>query len=348
MTTQTKQRLIKLVVWDLDGTIWDGILAEGDDPQLRPGVRSVLETLDERGVLHSVASKNNFDDAWNHLQRFDIADYFLYPQIHWRPKSQSIAAIQEKFNIGFDAIAFIDDQEFERDEVAFAHDDVWCLGAEAVPGIVDRPEFRPRFITDESARRRDIYRAEFARNEAEDEFEHSVDFLKSLSMRLTITEASVEDLRRVEELTVRTNQLNATGYTYSYEDLEELLDSPHHKLFVGKLVDRYGSYGTIGVALIRCDETRWTLKLLLMSCRVMSRGVGTAFLHYIINLARSSGADLFAEFRPTDRNRIMNVTYQFAGFRHVGELESGGSLLKHDLEERYDYPAYLDLEAPAL
>ncbi|MEK8173922.1 hypothetical protein NKH77_48315 [Streptomyces sp. M19] len=45
-------------------------------------------------------------------------------------------------------------------------------------------------------------------------------------MRFTISRAREEDLRRAEELTVRTNQLNTTGYTYSYEELDALRRSP--------------------------------------------------------------------------------------------------------------------------
>ena len=75
----------------------------------------------------------------------------------------------------------------------------------------------------------------------------------------------MDDLQRVEELTVRTNQLNASGYTYSFDELEVFLTSSSHKLYVAELVDKYGSYGKIGVALVEISDDKWTLKSMLMS-----------------------------------------------------------------------------------
>ncbi|MHC4213508.1 MAG: HAD-IIIC family phosphatase [Planctomycetota bacterium] len=85
---------IKCIVWDLDDTLWDGILLEKDDVALKPGIREVIQTLDGRGVLHSIASRNNHDDAIGKLKEFGLDKYFLYPQINWSVKSASIAKIQ--------------------------------------------------------------------------------------------------------------------------------------------------------------------------------------------------------------------------------------------------------------
>jgi FkbH-like protein len=116
---------------------------------------------------------------------------------------------------------------------------------------------------------------------------------------------------------VRTNQLNTTGRTYSYAELATLANSPDHLLLVASLADRYGGYGTIGLALVEKQAELWTLKLLLMSCRVMGRGVGTVLLRHIMGLAAVHGVPLHAEFVRTGRNRVMYVTYRFAGFEEV-------------------------------
>jgi len=121
---------------------------------------------------------------------------------------------------------------------------------------------------------------------------------------------------------LRTNQLNSTAVTYSYEELAAFADSPDHLLLVASLTDRFGTYGTIGLALVAKNHPVWTLKLLLMSCRVMSRGVGNVLLNHIMRLAAEAGARLRAEFIPTDRNRIMFVTYRFAGFRPAGKRDN--------------------------
>ena len=117
---------VKCVVWDLDNTVWDGVLLEDREVRVRPAVLSLIETLDARGILHSVASRNDRELAIAQLDAFGLTDYFLYPQISWGSKSDAIAAIARDLNIGLDAIAFVDDQPFELEEVAFAHPPVLC------------------------------------------------------------------------------------------------------------------------------------------------------------------------------------------------------------------------------
>ena len=110
---------IKCVIWDLDNTLWEGILIENglSGVRLREPVVDVIKEIDRRGILQSVASKNNQEDVLNALRHFGIEEYFLYPQINWEPKSQSVTRIAKRLNIGLDSIVFIDDQAFEREEV---------------------------------------------------------------------------------------------------------------------------------------------------------------------------------------------------------------------------------------
>jgi len=136
-------------------------------------------------------------------------------------------------------------------------------------------------------------------------------------MTLNIFPARQSDLQRAEELTVRTNQLNSTARTYSRAELDPLRQSDRHQLLMARLTDKYGPYGHIGLALIECAEIMWTIKLLLMSCRVMSRGVGTVMLTHIMRQAAAAEVRLQAEFIPNDRNRMMNITFHFAGFEEV-------------------------------
>jgi FkbH-like protein len=340
-------RAIKVVVWDLDDTLWDGTLAEGDEVRLRRGVADVLATLDGRGILHSIASKNDHGDAMARLAVLGVADYFLYPQIHWSSKAASVRKIAEAFNLGLDALCFIDDQPFEREEVAHSSPQVLTLDAAEAPRLPERPEFLPRFITDESKLRRRMYRSDVERNQAEQGYEGPAEeFLASLGMRFTIAVAEERDLQRAEELTVRTHQLNTTGYTYSYDQLDAFRRSPDHLLLVASLEDRYGPYGKIGLALVEQQPATWVLKLLLMSCRVMSRGVGTILLNHVLGLARQAGVGLTAEFRANDRNRMMLVTYKFAGFK---EVERRGDLVVFaaDLSRIQPPPDYVAVRLPA-
>ncbi|TDV56129.1 HAD-IIIC family phosphatase [Actinophytocola oryzae] len=340
-----KRGKIKCVVWDLDNTLWDGVLLEGGAVTVRPEVVAEIKRLDEIGILHSIASKNDHDAAIARLKEAGIEEYFLYPQINWNPKSSSIEAIAKAINIGIDALAFVDDQPFEREEVAHAHPDVVTVDALELD-VLKNPAFEPRFVTDESRQRRHMYRGDAARNQIEQEYSGTSDeFLATLGMKFTIRHAEVDDLRRAEELTVRTNQLNSTGRTYSYEELDALRQSDDHVLLVASLTDKYGTYGTIGLALAERGRPAWHLHMMLMSCRVMARGVGTVLLNYIMSLAKADGAKLRADFVETGRNRVMYVTYAFAGFTEV-ERDGSHLVFESDLSTIQGWPEYLSVELP--
>jgi FkbH-like protein len=344
MSAPAEQGRIKCVVWDLDNTLWDGVLLEGDPCPVRPGVEQALRRLDRRGILNSVASRSDADTALARLRETGLADLFLYPQISWNPKSDAVQRIARAFNFGLDAVAFIDDQEFERAEVAHAHPEVLCLDPLELTDWLDSPELTPRFVTDESARRRDLYRSQLQREDGERRFEGTdQEFLASLGMVFRIRRASREDLQRAEELTVRTHQLNSTGRTFSYDQLEALRGDPGHLLLVAELEDRFGSYGTIGLALVECVADPWHLRLLLMSCRTMSRGVGTVLLNHVMELALRTGVRLRADLVETGRNRLMRITYGFAGFVEV-ERRDRHVVLESDLSQIQRPAGYIEVE----
>lgn len=343
-----KQGRVKCVVWDLDNTVWDGVLLEGDSLTLRADVVSIIRQLDSRGILHSVASKNDYATAMRQLEAFGIADLFLYPEIGWNAKSASIRQIAAAFNIGLDAIAFVDDQDFERAEVAHTLPQVTCVDVADLATAVQQAEFSPRFVTPESRQRRRMYQGQIARDSAEREFVGtSEEFLAGLGMVLTIAPARTDDLQRAEELTVRTNQLNSTGRTYTYAELDRLSTSPDHLLLVSSLTDQFGSYGTIGLALVEKGGCAWSLRLLLMSCRVVSRGVGTVLLNHVMGLARDAQVRLRADLVETGRNRMMQIAYGFAGFSETGR-NGDQVILEADLSAIQPCPAYVRLDIASM
>jgi FkbH-like protein len=336
-----KQQTIKCVVWDLDNTLWQGILLEDEQVTLQQEIVHTIKVLDSRGILQSIASKNDYATAMATLQQLGVSDYFLYPQINWNSKASSIREIARLINVGIDTIAFVDDQAFERDEVAFEIPAVLCIDALDASHIESMPEMNPRFITEDSARRRLMYLADIERNQAEKDYTGpSEAFLATLDLAFTIKQASEDDLRRAEELTVRTHQLNSTGYTYTYDELNAFRLSDTHKLFVAELNDRYGTYGKIGLALVECQTEIWTIKLLLMSCRVMSRGVGTILINYLMSQAKEQGVRLQAEFVSTDRNRLMLVTYRFGGFKQVSQ-DGNFIVFESDFSNLQAFPDYV-------
>jgi len=340
---QNKKRSIKCVVWDLDNTLWDGILLEDDTVTLKEQVAHIIRTLDERGILQSIASRNDSDRALESLKGFGIQEYFLYPRIDWGSKVPFIETIAQSLNIGLDSLAFIDDQEFEREEVRFSLPEVLLIDAAHVDRVLDMPEMNPRFITEDSTLRRQMYLNDIERNRTELVFIGPKEsFLSSLNMEITLFPAQKEDLMRAEELTLRTHQLNSTGYTYSFEKLDFFRRSDSHILLMAKLEDKFGSYGHIGLALVECQKTTWTIKLLLMSCRVMSRGVGVILLIHIMHMAKKKKVRLLAEYLPNERNRMMNITYRFAQFEAV-ETHDKVILFKNNLNEIPPIPDYISV-----
>jgi FkbH-like protein len=336
---------VKCIVWDLDNTIWDGTLLEDVHVRLKPEMKELLKQFDERGILHSIASKNNADDAMKKLSEFGIDHYFLYPQISWNAKSYAIASIQEQLNIGKDTIVFIDDQIFEREEVMSQHPEVECIDAEMYLQLASWERFNPRVITEDAANRRLMYKADIDRKNEEEEFKGpQEEFMAGLDLRFIISKAAEKDLKRVEELTIRTNQLNASGITYSYEELLHFSKAENYDLFVCELSDKFGSYGKIGIALVEKSPEAWCCKLLLMSCRVVSRGVGTVLLSHIMSAAKKNNVKLLADFKQTGRNRMMYVTFKFANFYELSNDKNGNIQFGHDLEEIPGIPHYISVE----
>jgi FkbH-like protein len=343
------RRSIKCVVWDLDNTLWNGILSEDKCVKLMTGVVAVIKSLDDRGILQSIASKNDYDEALTWLQKFGLDEYFLYPQINWNSKVSSVKTIATALNISTAAVAFIDDQQSERDEVNFSLPEVLCLDTRGLDRLLDMPEMTPRFITEDSRLRRQMYLTDIERRKTEETFTGpQEEFLASLEMELTIGPAREEDLRRAQELTLRTNQLNTTGYTYSYDELCQFLHSPRHRLLIAELTDKYGTYGKIGLTLVECQEQEWNIKLLLMSCRVMSRGIGTILLTHLMRMAKQANVRLRAEFIPNAHNRMMYITYKFSNFIEI-ERRANVIILGSDLARLQALPDYIKvnlLETP--
>jgi len=343
----TNRKSIKCVVWDLDNTLWDGILAEGDKLSLRPGVVQLLNSLDRLGILQSIASKNNADDALDKLREFAIDHLFLYPQINWNAKSHSLDAIRAQLNIGIDTFMFIDDQAFERDEVANTLPDVECIDACDCADLLSHARIASIKVTEDSRVRRQRYQEDQQRSKDWDSFKGPQEaFLSTLDMKFGISYAVDEDLLRAEELTERTNQLNTTGITYSREELAFFIKSEHHDLLVCELTDKYGSYGKIGLALVERKPGVDMIKLLLMSCRIVSRGVGGVLINYLMRNAKERNQRLLAQFKRTDRNRQMLVTFQLSNFKEVMRDENNIVVFENDLSSIPECPPYIELSVP--
>ena len=336
---------IKCIVWDLDNTVWNGILLEDKNVTLKEGIDEIIKVLDSRGILHSISSKNDFETAAAKLKEFDLWEYFLYPEINWGNKSLSVKNIAGNLNIGIDSMMFIDDQQYERDEVRFSIPGIVTFDDADYKVLPAHPELNPRFVTEDSARRRKMYIENIQRTNDEEKYTGpKEEFLKSLKMELILARAEENDLKRLEELTIRTHQLNTTGRTYDYEELKVMLHSDKYLLLTAELNDKYGSYGKIGLVLIERLSDEWRIKLFILSCRVMNRGIGTILLNEIINMASNVSVKLTAEFKHTGKNRIMYVTLKFANFIESGEQDNNGLvILNNDFMVLNATPKFINL-----
>jgi FkbH-like protein len=316
----TEGRKWKCIVWDLDNTLWEGILVEDgiDKLRIRPEAIAVIEETDRRGILHSIASKNNMDAVMEVLRKHDIEQYFLHPQVNWEPKSQSISRIAQLLNIGIDSLAFVDDQPFEREEVRAALRDVAVVDAAELAGIASRDECLVP-ITDESRQRRAMYREEETRSLAMESFSGDYhQFLRDCRIRIELAPLSDESLDRVYELAQRTNQMNFSGNRYPLAELRQLMASKDHETRVVRCSDRFGNYGVVGFALIDRREPR--VLDLMFSCRVQSKRVEHAVLSSILKrYVEAENRDLFSNYRKTPKNAPSGKVFADLGFQEVGE-----------------------------
>jgi FkbH-like protein len=294
---------IKCLVWDLDNTLWDGILVEDGPTKLRlkPEIVQIIKKLDERGILHSIVSKNNRDEVLNVLKTFGIDEYFLCPQISWQPKSEGIQAIARQLNIGIDSLLFVDDSEFELQQVKAVHSEVRVLNADRYLEIADM-EVCQVPVSAESRERRKLYQVDSQRQNVAGNFgDDYISFLRYCNIRLNIHPMTEENLIRVHELTQRTNQMNFSGNRYEKSVLERILSTPFLDTYVLDVEDRFGSYGVVGFCIV--DSRVPLMTDLMFSCRVQSKRVEHAFLAHIIRkYVAMTGKDFYANYRKTPRN----------------------------------------------
>ncbi|GAA1954539.1 HAD-IIIC family phosphatase [Amycolatopsis minnesotensis] len=338
---------VKCLVWDLDDTLWQGVVLEGDEAVPFPPAVTTLRELDRRGILHAVASRGDHATAVEHLKRLGLHDLFIAVEIGWGAKSASVRRVAGLLNLGLDSFAFIDNDPVERAEVLAALPGVRAYAAEEAGSLLDRAEFQPVTRTAESAQRRQLYQVEAGRRAAEQAHDGTApEFLASLDLTMAIRRATPVDLARAHELTVRTHQLNTTGRTYAEDELLRLSTSDRHEVLVAELTDRFGPYGIIGLALTERDATATTIKLLLTSCRVASRGAGTALIEQVVRRSLAAGLRPMAEFVPTEVNRIMLVTLRFTGFEV--EHDTGDGLLLAHRGEPVSRSGHIRVRAEAL
>lgn len=325
--SQTKakpSKSIKIMVWDLDHTVWDGILVEDgvDNLKLKPGIAEIIKTLDSRGIVNSAASKNDLELAMVALERFGLADYIVFPQISWNPKSQSLKQIIADFNIGENTVAFIDDQPFERSEVTSVLPEVRTYDAADYQSILDLKEFNPE-VSSESAGRRLHYINEGARRAMETDFAgNDYDaFLRDCDLQMQILQGEGQNADRIYELTQRTNQMNFSGTRYTRNDIVTLLRDPSFDAFSLRCSDKFGDYGTVGFGLVALPQKAGDMPQvvdLAFSCRVQAKRAEHTFFAWLAETyGKRQMTDLLVSYVPTVRNKPVAAVFDDMGFHEA-------------------------------
>jgi FkbH-like protein len=293
--------------------------------QPKPGIIHVLEALDRRGILQSIASKNTETEAVEVLRRFDIADFFLYPHISFEPKSQAIHSIARHLNIGIDAMLFVDDSEFELEQVSAACPGVRVLNAKHYRLLPELKELSAP-VTTESKSRRKMYQVEWTRQQTAKEFLGDyTEFLRQCNLELRIRPLNEANIERVHELTQRTNQMNFSGTRYERDILKMIATSFFLDTYVIECNDRFGSYGTVGFGIV--DNRVPCLTDLMFSCRVQAKRVEHAVLGYVVRkYIMMTGKAFYAQYRRTPHNSASGKVFADIGMKEV-EVRDGVSRL---------------------
>lgn len=330
----------KCIVLDCDNTLWGGIVGEDGIDGIELGseypgtafcdLQRLLLHWRQQGIFLAVLSKNNEADVWevfdNHrgmvLCRRDISAW----KINWLPKAENIAFIAKALNVGLDSLVFIDDSPMEIDYMRQAQPDVTSIllpedPAHFVSMLEGLDLFDRLDITGEDLARVDMMRAEIDREELSAKMTKE-DFLGALDLKVEFSQAKPDDFGRVTQLINKTNQFNLTTIRRTLEEVRGLARSQNHRVYSSRVWDKFGDYGLTGVAIIDIspDRRTWTIDSLLLSCRVLGRGVEAALLAVLASDGRSEGAtELLGSYVPTKKNELCATFLPDHGFRQDGE-----------------------------
>lgn len=308
---------LKCVVWDLDNTLWQGTLVEDgvDGVTLSQEAAEAIRELDRRGIINSIASKNEPELASAALEKFGLREYFVFPKVSWGPKSEAISSIIAEMDVGADTFAFVDDQPFERGEIQQLIPEIAVFSHTQIAELVNHPRCDVP-ITAESGKRREMYQSEERRIVARDTSTLKyADFLRSCHIELRVTRLQPNNLLRMYELSQRTNQLNFSGRRYTQEELRALMTSQPERTFVLTCTDKFGEYGAIGFCVLM--DQRPAIESFFMSCRVQRKRVENAFFEFLRRQFMERGAKRFeVKYKPTAKNKASIQMLEELGFVH--------------------------------
>ena len=309
----------KGIISDLDDTLWSGIVGEtgpegvswdlASHHQLHGLYQKMLASLCENGVLVGVASKNDPAVVKKTFERADllIRSEQVFPfEVHWDAKSGSIARILNVWNIGADAVIFVDDSPMELAEVAAAHPGIECIcfpKSDYAAGLAMLRRLRD-LCGKERISQEDTIRLESIRRGAE--FQEQAaggaapeQFLQQLNATISIDFDCGSEARTLE-LINKTNQFNLNGIRLTEADWQKRLSQPGAFVAGISYEDKFGMLGTIAVIQGLEREGVLHVPTWVMSCRAFARRIEHGCLAALFDRFQASRVEL--DYTATSKN----------------------------------------------
>lgn len=304
---------VKCIIFDLDNTLWDGVALE-QIVVLREFVPELLNFLDERGVLMSISSKGEEAFYLQQLKNFEIADYFLVPQISEREKKESIRIICEKLRLAWNEIIFVDDDLYELNKISFFLPEIKCIRADRLEKLSQELELTKYEITQESRSRRDYFVSEMKLDEERRNAKDELEFMRSMKMQVSFRKAERKDISRIYELLERTHKLNSLLQdSLEISDVEKWIKE--EKVLVLEYCDCYFSHGIMGAFVIRLEKEKAIFEVISISCRLLARGIGNAVMSYITNVLLEKAESIDVLMSIDNRNIFLKYILKRLGYR---------------------------------
>jgi len=315
----TRLRKAKVLAVDFDNTLWDGVMAEGDVVQHRDR-QALLRAVKDGGMLLVAVSKNEPASVrWAEMTL--TPEDFVLQKIGWDLKVESITSAAKQLDLGIDSFVFLDDSHTERELVGSQLPSVQVLDStdpftwRSVERLLRFPNTKD---TAEARNRTELYRQQAQRQEALGGAFDYPTMMASLGLSLEFRRATARDLDRLTELVQRTNQFNTTTRRYTRQELQQLLPSPAHRVYVATLADKFGSMGLVLTVIVERRRADAVVDSVVMSCRAM----GFQLEHAVLRLVFDADADVMqwvGRFVPTDRNMPAAGLFAECGFVATGD-----------------------------
>jgi len=257
---------IKLVIWDLDETFWNGTISEGtvEIPELH---RQLLVQLTDIGVVNSICSKNDFAPVMEYLEKCGLAEYFVFPSINWNPKGQRVKELIADMQLRPANVLFLDDNPSNLGEVEHYCSGIMTGGPELITQLAQDAEEAGK--KDPQHKRLAQYRVLEEKHHAKEAFSSNEEFLYQSNIRVDIDTDCIAQLARLHDLLIRSNQLNFTKVRSTAEELKALLEDASISCGYVSVRDQFGDYGIVGFYALK--EKR--LIHFVFSCRTLGMGI---------------------------------------------------------------------------